>query len=203
MEYAAGFVIALFIAHTGVGAGTITVPLLVLFLHVPAPVAVAVGLMFSAAIKLVLIPAQIVRRQVNWRTLGFMLLGGTPGVLAGLAAVEPHGRRASSQTIDQCAARCRPGMHSHVANCLFVSQGHSQGARSRSQYAAAVVDAARWRGGGLLIRRSGRSGQRRAPRPYIAHACTGRGHRYCFRLPDVPYRQRRALVSRMRQIRSS
>jgi uncharacterized membrane protein YfcA len=98
VEYAAGFLIALFIALTGVGAGTITVPLLVLFLHVPAPVAVAVGLMFSAAIKLVLIPAQIVRRQVNWRTLGYMLLGGTPGVLIGSLLLS-HLVAASSQTM--------------------------------------------------------------------------------------------------------
>jgi uncharacterized protein len=66
-----------------VGAGTITVPILVLFLKVPAPVAVGIGLMFSAAIKLILVPAQIARRNVAWRTLGFMLLGGVPGVLAG------------------------------------------------------------------------------------------------------------------------
>ena len=83
MQYAIGFVIALFIALTGVGAGTITVPILVLFLKVPAPVAVGIGLMFSAAIKLILVPAQIARRNVAWRTLGFMLLGGVPGVLAG------------------------------------------------------------------------------------------------------------------------
>jgi uncharacterized membrane protein YfcA len=83
MQYIIGFVIALFIALTGVGAGTITVPILVLFLKVPAPVAVGIGLMFSAAIKLILVPAQIARRNVAWRTLGFMLLGGVPGVLAG------------------------------------------------------------------------------------------------------------------------
>ncbi len=83
MEYAVGFLIALFIALTGVGAGTITVPLLVLFLGVPAAAAVGVGLMFSAAIKLVLVPAQIARRQVAWPTLGRMLLGGAPGVLIG------------------------------------------------------------------------------------------------------------------------
>ena len=41
MQYVIGFIIALFIALTGVGAGTITVPVLVLFLGVPAPVAVA------------------------------------------------------------------------------------------------------------------------------------------------------------------
>jgi uncharacterized membrane protein YfcA len=83
MQYFIGFVIALFIALTGVGAGTITVPILVLFLKVPAPVAVGIGLMFSAAVKLILVPAQIWRRNVAWRTLGFMLLGGAPGVLIG------------------------------------------------------------------------------------------------------------------------
>lgn len=83
MPYIIGLLIALFIALTGVGAGTITVPVLVLFLKVPAPIAVGIGLMFSAAIKLILVPAQIARRNVSWRTLGFMLLGGAPGVLIG------------------------------------------------------------------------------------------------------------------------
>src|ERR1700753_2748638 len=83
MQYAIGFVIAVFIALTGVGAGTLTVPILVLFLDVPAPAAVAIGLTFSAAVKLVLVPAQIARRQVAWRVLSYMLLGGLPGVLVG------------------------------------------------------------------------------------------------------------------------
>jgi len=83
MHYLIGFLIALFIALTGVGAGTITVPVLVLFLDVPAPVAVGIGLMFTTAVKLILVPGQIARRNVAWRTLGYMLLGGVPGVLAG------------------------------------------------------------------------------------------------------------------------
>src|SRR6204780_5726946 len=83
MQYFIGFLIALFIALTGVGAGTIPVPVLVLFLGVPAPVAVGIGLTFSAAVKLILAPAQIARRNVAWRTLGYMLLGGAPGVLVG------------------------------------------------------------------------------------------------------------------------
>ena len=83
MQYVMGFFIALFIALTGVGAGTITVPVLVLFLGVPAPVAVGIGLMFSTAVKLILVPAQIARRNVAWRTLGYMLLGGAPGVIVG------------------------------------------------------------------------------------------------------------------------
>jgi uncharacterized membrane protein YfcA len=83
MPYLIGFVIALFIALTGVGAGTITVPILVLFLGVPTPIAVGIGLMFSSAVKLILVPAQIVRGNIAWRTLGFMLLGGAPGVIVG------------------------------------------------------------------------------------------------------------------------
>src|SRR5580700_10354974 len=83
MEYVIGCIIAAFIALTGVGAGTITVPVLVLFLGVPAPVAVSIGLMFATAVKLILLPAQISRGNVNWRTLGYMLLGGAPGVLIG------------------------------------------------------------------------------------------------------------------------
>jgi uncharacterized membrane protein YfcA len=83
MTYLIGLIIALFITLTGVGAGTITVPVLVLFLGVPAPVAVSIGLMFAAVVKLLLVPTQIARGNVAWRTLGFMLLGGVPGVLIG------------------------------------------------------------------------------------------------------------------------
>ena len=83
MQYLIGFVIALFIALTGVGAGPVTVPVLVLFLGVPSSVAVGIGLMFTSAVKLVLVPAQIARRNVVWRTLAFMLAGGVPGVIVG------------------------------------------------------------------------------------------------------------------------
>src|SRR5580692_847525 len=83
MQYLIGFIIALFITLTGVGAGTITVPILVLFLGVPAPIAVSIGLMFAAVVKMILVPAQVVRGNVAWRTLGYMLLGGAPGVLIG------------------------------------------------------------------------------------------------------------------------
>lgn len=98
MQYVIGFFIALFITLTGVGAGTITVPILVLFLGVPAPVAVSIGLMFSAAVKLILVPAQILRKNVAWRTLGFMLLGGAPGVLIGSLLLK-HLVTAGSQNV--------------------------------------------------------------------------------------------------------
>lgn len=83
MEYLAGFIIAVVIALTGVGAGTITAPLLILFLHVPAAVAVGTALAYSAAVKLIVAPVQMFRRLVNYRVLMFMLAGGLPGVVAG------------------------------------------------------------------------------------------------------------------------
>jgi hypothetical protein len=98
VEYLLGFLIALFIALTGVGAGTITVPILILFLGVPAPAAVSIGLMFSAAVKLVLAPAQVARGNVAWRTLGLMLLGGAPGVLIGSLFLK-HLATAGSQNL--------------------------------------------------------------------------------------------------------
>jgi uncharacterized membrane protein YfcA len=83
MELAVGFLIAFVIAITGVGAGTLTAPLLILVLHVPVAVSVGTALAYSTAVKAVVAPLQIWRRQVAWRVLGVMLLGGLPGVVAG------------------------------------------------------------------------------------------------------------------------
>lgn len=83
MELLLGFVIAALIAMTGVGAGTITAPLLILFLRVPVAQAVGTALAFSAAVKLVVVPIQIVQKRVVWRTLALMLLTGIPGVVLG------------------------------------------------------------------------------------------------------------------------
>jgi uncharacterized protein len=83
MELALGFLIAFVIAITGVGAGTITAPLLILFLHVPVVVGVATSLAYSVAVKAVVVPLQMWRRQVSYRVLGIMLLGGLPGVVLG------------------------------------------------------------------------------------------------------------------------
>ncbi|HEX3660436.1 MAG TPA: sulfite exporter TauE/SafE family protein [Acidobacteriaceae bacterium] len=83
MDLLLGFVIAVLIATTGVGAGTMTAPLLILFLHVPVSVAVGTALAYSAAVKLLVVPIQISRGHVVWRTLGLMLLAGIPGVVLG------------------------------------------------------------------------------------------------------------------------
>ena len=78
-----GFAIAVLIALTGVGAGVVTAPLLILFLHVPVEVAVSTALAYAAVVKLIVVPVQIWRKQVSYRILLWMLLGGIPGVILG------------------------------------------------------------------------------------------------------------------------
>jgi uncharacterized membrane protein YfcA len=83
MDFAIGFCIAVVIALSGVGAGVITAPLLILFLNVPVEIAVSTALAYSAIVKLIVVPVQVIRKQVNYRVLGIMLLGGLPGVVLG------------------------------------------------------------------------------------------------------------------------
>ena len=83
MDFVIGFCIAVLIALSGVGAGVITAPLLILFLHVPVEIAVSTALAYSAIVKLIVVPVQVVRRQINYRVLGIMLVGGLPGVIFG------------------------------------------------------------------------------------------------------------------------
>src|SRR6202790_3093659 len=83
MEIVLGFLIAVAIGITGVGAGIITAPVLILFFHLPPAHAVGTALAFAVAVKLLVVPMQIYRKQVNFRVLGYMLAGGLPGVLIG------------------------------------------------------------------------------------------------------------------------
>jgi uncharacterized membrane protein YfcA len=92
-----GFAIALTIGLTGVGGGTLTVPVLVLFLGVGAPKAVGSALAFSALVKIPACLVYVRRREVSLRVLGWLLLGGLPGVFAGslgIAALAGSGAQA-------------------------------------------------------------------------------------------------------------
>ena len=83
MELLIGFAIAVVIAITGVGAGSLIAPLLILFLHVPVAEAVGTALIYSAAVKFVVVPVQIWKKQIEWKTLGLILATGIPGVAIG------------------------------------------------------------------------------------------------------------------------
>jgi len=93
-EFLIGFVVAIIIALTGVGASVVTAPLLILFLKIPVDIAVSTTLAYSAIVKLIVVPFQVARRQINYKVLGIMLLGGVPGVVFGSIAfkhVAAHG----------------------------------------------------------------------------------------------------------------
>jgi uncharacterized protein len=78
-----GFVIALAISLTGVGAGSMTTPLLILFLHVSPATAVGTALTFATIVKLASVPVYALRHQVSFRVLALLLAGGLPGVIGG------------------------------------------------------------------------------------------------------------------------
>ncbi|HEV2690045.1 MAG TPA: sulfite exporter TauE/SafE family protein [Bryobacteraceae bacterium] len=97
MEIVLGFLIAVAIGVTGVGAGIITAPVLILFFHVPPAYAVGTALAFAVAVKLLVVPMQLFNRQVDFRVLGYMLAGGLPGVMVGstiLGKLNTPGRQA-------------------------------------------------------------------------------------------------------------
>jgi uncharacterized protein len=83
MEIAVGFVIAVLVGLTGVGGGSFTTPLLVLLCGISGAEAVGTALVFSTVIKIVAAPFYLAAKRVHARYLGFMLLGGLPGLLAG------------------------------------------------------------------------------------------------------------------------
>ncbi len=96
MEIVLRFLIAVAIGITGVGAGIITAPVLILFFHVPPAYAVGTALTFAVAVKVLVVPMQVARKQVDFRVLGYMLAGGVPGVIVGsliLAKLNVPGRQ--------------------------------------------------------------------------------------------------------------
>ncbi|MBV9033133.1 MAG: sulfite exporter TauE/SafE family protein [Acidobacteriaceae bacterium] len=88
MEMLLGFVIALMISLTGVGAGSMTTPLLILLLGVAPATAVGTALTFGAIVKIASVPVYALRRQVNFRILRLLLAGGLPGVLLGAVVMD-------------------------------------------------------------------------------------------------------------------
>ena len=83
MEILAGFLIALAIGITGVGAGSITAPILILFFHQSAADAVTTALVFGTVVKLIATPIYLSRGHVNFRVLKYMAMGGLPATVIG------------------------------------------------------------------------------------------------------------------------
>jgi uncharacterized membrane protein YfcA len=99
MEYLVGFAIALVVGLTGVGAGSVTAPVLMLFFGLPPIQSVGTALSFAAIIKLALFPFYVARKQVNYRILGLLCLGGIPGVIAGFWLIGVLNKKSQEGTL--------------------------------------------------------------------------------------------------------
>lgn len=81
----AGFLIALAVGTTGVGGGVLMTPVLILGFGMQPAAAVGTALLFITVVKMLAAPVYVVRRQVDYRAVGLLLLGGLPGAAAGVA----------------------------------------------------------------------------------------------------------------------
>lgn len=88
MTFLVGFVVAVAVGLTGVGAGSITAPVLILLFGISPADAVGTALVYAAAIKLAVAPVYFWRKQVSLRVLTLLCAGGVPGVLAGVALID-------------------------------------------------------------------------------------------------------------------
>lgn len=80
----AGFLVALAVGLTGVGGGVLMTPVLILGFGMQPAAAVGTALLFVTVVKLLAAPVYIVRRQVDYRAAGLLLVGGLPGAAAGV-----------------------------------------------------------------------------------------------------------------------
>jgi len=91
MTFLVGFIVAMAVGLTGVGAGSITTPILILLFGIAPADAVGTSLVYAAIIKLAVAPVYFWRKQVSLRVLGLLCAGGVPGVLTGVALIDVLG----------------------------------------------------------------------------------------------------------------
>lgn len=88
MEIVVGLLIGIAIGATGVGGGTLTAPTLILLMHYEPRQAVATALVYASAVKLWASVVYVIKKQINYRILLFLLAGGIPGAILGSLALD-------------------------------------------------------------------------------------------------------------------
>lgn len=88
MDIVIGLVIGFAIGATGVGGGTLTAPALVLLMGYSPRLAVGTALVFATVVKIFASAEYLFRKQIHFKVLGYLLLGGIPGALIGALALE-------------------------------------------------------------------------------------------------------------------
>lgn len=135
--FAVGFIIAMVIGLAGFGGGTVGTPLLILILRMKGAVAVGTALTFTAIVQLLVAPLYIARRDVDYGVLGWMLLGGMPGVFLGGRALISVG-----QSFDQKLLFVLLGTVVVVAaglNVIRLMRASSSSGRDRPRWLAPLM----------------------------------------------------------------
>ncbi len=88
LEILIGLVIGAVVGATGLGGGVLTAPFLILFAGLPPAQSVGTALLFSATVKISGAALYLLRKQVDFRVLAYLLAGGVPGAIAGALGLE-------------------------------------------------------------------------------------------------------------------
>jgi len=99
MELLTGFAIAVIVGMTGMGGGPLAAPIFILALGLPVTEAVGTSLVFVTIVKLFASPLYILRKQVDYRVLRYMMLGGLPGVAIGTFALSKLNTKAAQPLV--------------------------------------------------------------------------------------------------------
>ena len=100
-----GLVVGIMVGLSGVGGGSLVTPLLVLALGVKPAVAVGTDLLYSVPTKL--LGATVHHRQgtVNWRLVRYLVLGGVPAAVVGLATLAALQERLGLDAVNNALKR--------------------------------------------------------------------------------------------------
>jgi uncharacterized membrane protein YfcA len=108
-----GLVVGIFVGISGVGGSSLMTPLLIVFLRVHPVIAIGTDLLYSVPTKIVGTVVHAGEKTIDRHLVGWLVAGGIPGALAGLAIAAAAKRHFAIATLD--------GMVRHgVGVALFV-----------------------------------------------------------------------------------
>jgi uncharacterized protein len=99
MNFVMGFLIAVAVGLTGIGAGSFTVPALMLLVGLTAGEAVGTAFLFAGVLRLIAAPFYLLGKQVHSRYLWLLLQGAVPGLLVGIWALRLLNRDAGNPLV--------------------------------------------------------------------------------------------------------
>ena len=82
----AGLVVGFLVGLTGVGGSAVLAPVLILLFAVKPSIAIGTDLLYSVPTRLVALGVHARMKTVDWRVTRWLIVGGAPGILAGVVA---------------------------------------------------------------------------------------------------------------------